>query len=116
MSLTSQHEVTNTNKNIYVFTNTDKNIYVFTNTDKNIYVFTNTDKNIYVFTNTDKNIYVFTNTDKNIYVFTNTDIYLTRTLFRKPSNESNAGKGTRHFNPLEDYRFFHHWFNGVKTP
>jgi len=28
----------------------------------------------------------------------------------------NAGKGTRHFNPLEDYRFFHHWFSGVKTP
>jgi len=24
--------------------------------------------------------------------------------------------GTRHFNPLEDYRFFHHWFSGVKTP
>ena len=30
--------------------------------------------------------------------------------------EINAGKGTRHFNPLEDYRFFHHWFSGVKTP
>jgi hypothetical protein len=28
----------------------------------------------------------------------------------------NAGKGTRHFNPPEDYRFFHHWFSGVKTP
>jgi len=23
-------------------------------------------------------------------------------------------KGTRHFNPLENYRFFHHWFSGVK--
>jgi hypothetical protein len=30
--------------------------------------------------------------------------------------EINAGKGTSHFNPLEDYRFFHHWFSGVKTP
>ena len=30
--------------------------------------------------------------------------------------EINAGKGTIHFNPLEDYRFFHHWFSGVKTP
>ena len=30
--------------------------------------------------------------------------------------EINAGKGTRHFNPLEDYRFFHQWFSGVKTP
>jgi hypothetical protein len=30
--------------------------------------------------------------------------------------EINAGKGTRHFNPLEDYRFFHHWFSGVKMP
>jgi len=30
--------------------------------------------------------------------------------------EINAGKGTRHFNLLEDYRFFHHWFSGVKTP
>jgi hypothetical protein len=30
--------------------------------------------------------------------------------------EINAGKDTRHFNPLEDYRFFHHWFSGVKTP
>jgi len=30
--------------------------------------------------------------------------------------EINAGKGTRHFNPLEDYRYFHHWFSGVKTP
>jgi hypothetical protein len=30
--------------------------------------------------------------------------------------EINAGKDTRHFNPLEDYRFFHHWFIGVKTP
>jgi hypothetical protein len=30
--------------------------------------------------------------------------------------ESNAGKGTRDFIPLEDYRFFHHWFSGVKTP
>jgi hypothetical protein len=30
--------------------------------------------------------------------------------------ESNAGKGTRDFNPLGDYRFFHHWFSGVKTP
>jgi len=30
--------------------------------------------------------------------------------------EINAGKGTRHFNPLEDYRFFHHWFSVVKTP
>ena len=27
-----------------------------------------------------------------------------------------AGKGTRYFNPLEDYRLFHHWFSGVKTP
>jgi hypothetical protein len=27
-----------------------------------------------------------------------------------------AGKGTKHFDPLEDYRFFHHWFSGVKTP
>ena len=27
--------------------------------------------------------------------------------------EINAGKDTRHFNPLEDYRFFHHWFSGV---
>ena len=44
--------------------------------------------------------------------------YLTLTLFQKPSNEPNepnAGKGTRHFNPLEDYRIFHHWFSGVKT-
>jgi hypothetical protein len=36
------------------------------------------------------------------------------------NNERNkfsfSGKGTRHFNPLEDYRFFHHWFSGVKTP
>jgi hypothetical protein len=30
--------------------------------------------------------------------------------------ESNARKGTRDFNPPEDYRFFHHWFSGVKTP
>jgi hypothetical protein len=30
--------------------------------------------------------------------------------------EINAGKGKRHFNPLEDYRFFHHWFSGVKMP
>jgi len=30
--------------------------------------------------------------------------------------EFNVGKGTRHFNPLEDYRFFHHWFSEVKTP
>jgi hypothetical protein len=30
--------------------------------------------------------------------------------------EINAGKGTRHFNSLEDYIFFHHWFSGVKTP
>jgi hypothetical protein len=30
--------------------------------------------------------------------------------------EINAGKGTRHFSPLKDYRFFHHWFSGVKTP
>jgi hypothetical protein len=28
----------------------------------------------------------------------------------------NAWKGTRHFNPPEDYRFFQHWFSGVKTP
>jgi hypothetical protein len=28
--------------------------------------------------------------------------------------DTNAGKGTRHFNPLEDNIFFHHWFNGVK--
>jgi hypothetical protein len=28
--------------------------------------------------------------------------------------EINAGKGTSHFNPLEDYRFVHHWFSGVK--
>jgi hypothetical protein len=27
-----------------------------------------------------------------------------------------SGKGTRYFNPLEDYRFFHHWFSGVKAP
>jgi hypothetical protein len=27
-----------------------------------------------------------------------------------------CGEGTRHFNPLEDYRFVHHWFSGVKTP
>jgi len=27
-----------------------------------------------------------------------------------------AGKGTKHFNPLEDYRFVHHWFSEVKTP
>jgi hypothetical protein len=27
-----------------------------------------------------------------------------------------AGKDRRHFNPLEDYRFFHHWLSGVKTP
>jgi hypothetical protein len=27
-----------------------------------------------------------------------------------------CGEDTRHFNPLEDYRFFHHWFTGVKTP
>jgi hypothetical protein len=27
-------------------------------------------------------------------------------------------EGTRHFNPLglEVYRFFHHWFSGVKMP
>jgi hypothetical protein len=30
--------------------------------------------------------------------------------------EINVGKGTRYFNPLEDYRFFHHWFSGVKAP
>jgi hypothetical protein len=30
--------------------------------------------------------------------------------------EINAGKGMRHFNPLEDCRFFLHWFSGVKTP
>jgi hypothetical protein len=30
--------------------------------------------------------------------------------------EINPGKGTRHFNPLEGYRFSHHWFSGVKTP
>ena len=30
--------------------------------------------------------------------------------------EINVGKGTRHFNPLKDYRFFHHWFSRVKTP
>jgi hypothetical protein len=45
--------------------------------------------------------------------------YLTRTLFQNPSKLpiwQHAGKGTRHFNPLEDYRFFHHWFSGVKTP
>ena len=29
---------------------------------------------------------------------------------------NSAGKGTRHLNPLEDYRFFHLWFSGVKTP
>jgi hypothetical protein len=28
---------------------------------------------------------------------------------------NSAGKGTRHFNPLEDYRFVHYWFSGVKT-
>jgi hypothetical protein len=27
-----------------------------------------------------------------------------------------AGKGTRHFNSLEDYRFFHHWLSRVKMP
>jgi hypothetical protein len=45
--------------------------------------------------------------------------YLTWTLFQNPIQLliwQHAGKGTRHFNPLEDYRFFHHWFNGVKTP
>jgi hypothetical protein len=45
--------------------------------------------------------------------------YLTRTLFQNTSKLpiwQHAGKGTRHFNPLEDYRFFHHWFSGVKTP
>jgi hypothetical protein len=26
------------------------------------------------------------------------------------------GKGMRHFNPLEDYRFVYHWFSGDKTP
>jgi hypothetical protein len=26
-----------------------------------------------------------------------------------------AGKGMRHFNPLEDYRIFHHWFSWVKN-
>jgi hypothetical protein len=25
------------------------------------------------------------------------------------------GKGTRLFNPLEDNRFFHHWFSWVKN-
>ena len=25
-------------------------------------------------------------------------------------------KGTRHFNPLEDYRFFYYWFSGIKMP
>jgi len=28
--------------------------------------------------------------------------------------EINAGKGTRHFNPLEDYRFFHPGSAGLK--
>jgi hypothetical protein len=45
--------------------------------------------------------------------------YLTRTLFQNPSIlpiSQHAGKGTRHFNTLEDYRFFHHWFSGVKMP
>jgi hypothetical protein len=36
--------------------------------------------------------------------------------FKINAFEINAGKGTRHFNPLEDYRFFHHWFSEVKMP
>ena len=43
--------------------------------------------------------------------------YLTRTLFPNPSTLliwQHAGQGTRHFNHLEDYKFFHHWFSGVK--
>jgi hypothetical protein len=45
--------------------------------------------------------------------------YLTRTFFQNPIQLPiwlHAGKGMRHFNHLEDYRFFHHWFSGVKTP
>jgi hypothetical protein len=45
--------------------------------------------------------------------------YLTQALFQNPSKLpiwQHAGKGTRHFNPREDYRLFHHWFSGVKTP
>jgi hypothetical protein len=41
--------------------------------------------------------------------------YLTRTLFQNPiqlSTWQHAGKDTRHFNPLEDYRFFHHYIIG----
>ena len=30
--------------------------------------------------------------------------------------EINVGEDMRHFNPLEDYRIFYHWFSGVKTP
>jgi hypothetical protein len=37
-------------------------------------------------------------------------------LFTDLPIKQHAGKGTRHFNPLEDYGFFHHWFSGVKTP
>jgi hypothetical protein len=42
------------------------------------------------------------------------NIVKTRTIsksFGGPLHNS-AGKGTRHFNPLEDYRFSHHWFSG----
>jgi hypothetical protein len=28
---------------------------------------------------------------------------------------NSAGKGMRHFNPLEDYRFFHHWYSGLNN-
>jgi hypothetical protein len=41
-----------------------------------------------------------------------------REIFKtqKSRDKLEAKKGTRHFNPLEDYIFFHHWFSGVKTP
>ena len=50
--------------------------------------------------------------------------YLTRTLFQNPLADlytillTTCGERheTRHFNPLEDYRFFNHWFSSVKMP
>jgi hypothetical protein len=44
-----------------------------------------------------------------------TNLYNTNFISKFEINafEINVGKGMRHFNPLEDYRFFHHWFSGV---
>jgi hypothetical protein len=38
------------------------------------------------------------------------------TTSRQADRFDNMQGKARHFNPLEDYRFFHHWFSGVKTP